>query len=95
MRTNEAPVAAIAVEERRRLEPARGELRPKPELLEDTRPVRRQGDRGTDFAQFGSLLVDVDGDAVLAQRDRQCQPADAGTDDCDATSFHWEPIVCS
>ena len=60
MLANEAAAAAIPVDQRRHLEPARGELRSQPELLEEASRVGRQRDGRADLAQLGGLLVDVD-----------------------------------
>ena len=93
MRANEAAAAAIPVDQGRHLGPARGELRGQPELLEEASRVGRQRDGGADLAQLGGLFVDVDADAVLAQRDRQRQSANAGADDCDAAFVRCTHVV--
>ena len=89
MLTDDAAAATVPVDKRRHLEPARSELRTEPQLLKEASRVGRQRHRSADLAQLGGLLVDVDLEAVLAQRDRKGQPTNATTNDCDAT-----PIRC-
>jgi len=52
--------------------------------VEDARRVRRHGDGGADLVLEGGALVDGDGVAGAAQRDRACETCDAGADDGDA-----------
>ena len=66
MLADDAAAAAVPVDQCRHLEPARGELRTEPELLEEASRVGRQRHRSADLAQLGGLLVDVDLEAVLA-----------------------------
>src|SRR5205823_1823480 len=52
--------------------------------VEHARAVRRELHAGADFLQLRSLLVDIDVDAVLEQRQRGAQPADAAAGDQNA-----------
>src|SRR5688572_6293987 len=80
---NEAAGAPVPVDQRGDVGPVRGQLRSQAELLEETRGVGRQRDRGPDLPELSGLLVDVHPDAVSAQRDRQREAANAGADDGD------------
>ncbi len=79
-----ADQAAVAVDQRRDVEDHFLECGPQADAVDETRAVGRQRDGGADLAQLGGLLVEVDLDAVLAQRQRERQPADPGADDGDA-----------
>ena len=81
MLADQAAGAAVAVDQRRHLGPARRELRPEPELFEEPGRVGRQRHRGADLAQLGGLFVDLGVETVPAQGDGESQPADAATDD--------------
>src|SRR5262249_4072574 len=55
--------------------------------VEDARGVRSHVDAAADLGQLGRLLVDVDVEAGLEQRDGRGEAADAGTDDRDLERF--------
>ena len=93
MLADQAAASAVAVNQRRHLGPARRELRPQPEPLEDTGAVGRQRHRSADFAQLRGLLVDLDVEAIWPQRDRQRQSADAAADDCEATTIRCAHVA--
>ena len=59
-----------------------------PEPTQLACPVSRQRDGGTDLAQLVRLLVDLEADPALAQREREDQPTDSAADDGDLEPRH-------
>ena len=73
----------VADDQRRRHDGHGLDLLAEPEPPQLARAVGRQRDRGADLAQLVRLLVDLDADAALAQREREHQPTDPAADDGD------------
>ena len=75
-------------DERRRDDRDGFHLLAEPEPPQLARAVGRQRDRGADLAQLVRLLVDLEADPALAQREREDQPTDPAADDGDLRPSH-------
>ena len=81
--------AVPAPDDQRRWDDRDGfDLLAEPEPPQLARAVGRQRDRGADLAQLVRLLVDLEADPALAQREREDQPTDAAADDGDLQPGH-------
>lgn len=83
MMADHRAAASVAIDESRNLRTRRVELRTQSHAFVEARRVGRQRDGRADFAQLAGLFIELRVDAVLAQRERQRQAADAGADDRD------------
>jgi hypothetical protein len=59
------------------------DLLAEPQAPQLTRPIGGERDRSADLPQLVSLLIQLEADLALAQRERQDQPADSAADDSD------------
>jgi hypothetical protein len=78
-----AAVVPAALVPRQRLHAGPGQLLGEPEPVEDARGVRADLDAGADLAQRRRLLVHVDVEAGVQQRQRRAEAAEAPADDAD------------